>query len=169
MLLGGRSHSAYGLWREHSRIFGATWVVDLRRVADAVTRLERHGLVRAGAMPVSRATSGTRRACSATPAGRQRQVEWLRAVPGDAGIEEIRVRGLLAVTSGDRRLLDAFLASGFAFVERRMNDGVGDGADFAERASVAFGREVAPAVARWLDVLAREAPKAAKGSKAANG
>jgi DNA-binding PadR family transcriptional regulator len=163
VLLGARSRSAYELWQDHSRIFAGMWPVDIRRVMDAVVRLERAGLVRVDSVTPSRQTSSNRRACHLTPTGRRRQAEWLCALAPDLPAEEMYIRGMLAVDAADPVTFEAFLAAGLAGVEQRRRDlDPGDGGDLVARATIAFDREITVALARWLRALGRYRKAAAR-------
>jgi DNA-binding PadR family transcriptional regulator len=159
VLLGGRSRSAYDLWHEHTRIFRTTWRVDIRRVMDAVAKLERSGLVHVEPATRARQTSGNRRACQLTAAGRRRQVEWLCGVTPDFGVEDMYIRGMLAVDAADPDTFEAFRTTSLTCVEKRIrNLGPTDTVDLVAGATAAFDREVTRALRRWLRALPRHRP-----------
>jgi DNA-binding PadR family transcriptional regulator len=154
VLLGGRPSSAYEVWQQHTRIFAASWPVDIRRVMTAVAHLERSGLLRIEPPPRARHTSGSRRTCQLTPAGRRRQEEWLCAVTPDLGIDDIYIRGMLAVDAADPAAFDAFLACSLASTRQRMTRlGTPEDGGAAELAKSAFDREMTRALALWLHFL----------------
>jgi DNA-binding PadR family transcriptional regulator len=159
VLLGDRSRSAFEVWQEHSRIFAGTWRVDIRRVMDAVVKLERSGLVHVEPATRARQTSGNRRACQVTPAGRRRQAEWLCGVTPDLAIEDMYIRGMLAVDAADPATFETFRATSLTCVEKRIKDlGPAKATDLVVGATVAFDREVTRALARWLRALPRHRP-----------
>src|SRR6185295_5239390 len=154
VLLGGHPRSAYDLWHDHARIFSASRPVDIRRVMDAVARLERAGLIHVGTPAGGRQTSGSRRICELTPAGRRRQAEWLCDVTPDIGIDDLYIRGMLAVDAADPVTFEAFRAAGLDCCEKRIKGlGPPGAVDLVAGATVAFDREVARALVRWLRAL----------------
>lgn len=154
VLLNNRSRSAYDLWHDHTRIFAGTWRVDIRRVMDAVAKLEKSGLVHLEPAARARQTSGNRRACRITEAGRHRQAEWLCDVTPDVGIDDIHIRGVLALDAADTATFEQFRRTSLSSVEKRIKDlGPTDAVDLVAGANVAFDREVFRALARWLRAL----------------
>ncbi|GGM40371.1 hypothetical protein GCM10007977_047200 [Dactylosporangium sucinum] len=154
VLLGRGPSSAYELWHEHARVLGTARRVDIGRVMAAVSRLERGGLVRVEAPQEVRTGSGNRRPCELTPAGRRRQAAWLCAVTADTDVEDMYVRGMLAVVSADDETFAAFVEHALAATRlriSRLNRTAAEGP--ADRAGVAFDQEVARALALWLNQL----------------
>lgn len=154
-LLGGRDSSAWELRQRHDEIFGSARRMDIVRVMAAVTRLERSGFLRVDAAVPARMASGNRRTCSLTAAGRQRQRAWLCDLPPDVSIEDVYVRGMLAVEAADEATFDTFVRNGLAVTRARML-ALGDdaaGGEAVTRAKAAFERETVRALAMWLHQL----------------
>ncbi|MFF5228214.1 hypothetical protein [Dactylosporangium sp. NPDC000521] len=165
-LLGGRDSSAWELMRRHDEIFGSAQRMDIVRVMASVTRLERGGFLRVDAAVPARMASSNRRTCSLTAAGRQRQRTWLCALPPDVSIEDVYVRGMLAVESADEATFDMFIRSGLAVTRARMHALADDvaGAAAVTRAKAAFERETVRALALWLHQLPdHRLPRSAAG------
>jgi DNA-binding PadR family transcriptional regulator len=153
-LLAPGPSSAYELWQQHTAIFGDTRRVDLSRVMNSVTRLERAGLLRVEVPDAARKGSGSRLACWLTAAGRARQAAWLCEVGPDTSADDLYVRGLLAVEAADPATFDTFLASSLAATRTRISRlAAADDLDAARRARTAFDQEVARALALWLNQL----------------
>ncbi|MEU0555727.1 PadR family transcriptional regulator [Dactylosporangium sp. NPDC006015] len=165
-LLGGRDSSAWELMRRHDEIFGSARRMDIVRVMASVTRLERAGFLRVDTAVPARMASSNRRTCSLTAAGRQRQRTWLCALPPDVSIEDVYVRGMLAVESADEATFDMFIRSGLAVTRARMHALADDvaGAAAVTRAKAAFERETVRALALWLHQLPdHRLPRSAAG------
>ncbi|MEV4133147.1 PadR family transcriptional regulator [Dactylosporangium sp. NPDC049742] len=165
-LLGGRDSSAWELMRRHDEIFGSARRMDIVRVMASVTRLERAGFLRVDTAVPARMASSNRRTCSLTAAGRQRQRTWLCALPPDVSIEDVYVRGMLAVESADEATFDMFIRSGLAVTRARMHALADDvaGAAAVTRAKAAFERETVRALALWLHQLPdHRMPRSAAG------
>ncbi len=154
-LLGGRDSSAWELMQRHDEIFGSAHRMDIVRVMAAVTRLERSGFLRVDAAVPARRASGNRRTCSLTAVGRQRQRAWLCELAEDVSIEDVYVRGMLAVGAADEATFDTFVRNGLTVTRARMLS-LGDdtaGAAAVTRAKAAFERETVRALAMWLHQL----------------
>jgi hypothetical protein len=153
-LLGGHDSSAWELMQRHGEIFGGARL-DIVRVMAAVTRLERAGCLRVDTAVPARMASGNRRTCSLTAAGRARQRAWLCDLPAGAGIEDVYVRGMLAVEAADEATFEAFIRNALAFTRSRMHALADDvaGAGAVTRAKAAFERETVRALALWLHQL----------------
>ncbi|MEU7869980.1 PadR family transcriptional regulator [Dactylosporangium sp. NPDC049140] len=154
VLLAEGPSSAYELWQRHTAVFGEARKVDLSRVMISVNRLERAGLIRIEAPATVRHGSANRLACWLTAEGRRRQAAWLCAVGPDTAVDDLYVRGMLAVDAANPATFDTFLASGLAATRLRISRlaTAGDH-DPALRARAAFDQEVARALALWLNQL----------------
>jgi hypothetical protein len=81
----------------------------------------------------------------------RRQADWLCGVNPDTGIEEMYIRGMLAVDAADPATFEAFRATSLTCVEKRIKDlGPTDTVDLVAGANVAFDREITRALGRWL-------------------
>nr|BFE60395.1 hypothetical protein GCM10020063_049210 [Dactylosporangium thailandense] len=154
VLLAEGPSSAYDLWHRHSAIFGSARRVDLSRVMISVTRLERAGLLRVEAPTTLRHGSGNRLPCWLTAEGRRRQAAWLCAVDPDTDVDDLYVRGMLAVDAANPATFDAFLSNSLTATRTRISRlAAGEDGDPAHRARTAFDQEVARALALWLNQL----------------
>ncbi|GAA2371343.1 hypothetical protein [Dactylosporangium salmoneum] len=154
VLLADGPSSAFELWQRHSDIFGEARRVDLSRVMISVNRLERARLLRIEVPATARLGSGNRLGCWLTAAGRGRQAEWLCAVGPDTDIEDVYVRGLLAVEAADAAAFEGFLAAGLAATRQRMRRlAAAEDTQPAHRARTSYDQEVTRALALWLNQL----------------
>ncbi|MET7418952.1 PadR family transcriptional regulator [Dactylosporangium sp. NPDC005555] len=159
-LLGGRDGSAWELMQRHDELFGGAHRMDIVRVMAAVTRLERAGFLRVDAAVPERMASGNRRTCSLTAAGRQRQRAWLCEFNPDVSVEDVYVRGMLAVQTADEETFETFVRNGLTATRVRMHTLTDDVAG----AKAAFERETVRALALWLHQLPdHRAPRSAAG------
>ncbi|WP_432994192.1 PadR family transcriptional regulator [Dactylosporangium sp. CA-233914] len=153
-LLAAGPSSAYEIWHRHREIFGDTRRVDLSRVMNSVTRLERAGLLRVEAPATAQRGSGNRLSCRLTPAGRARQAAWLCEVGPDMQSEDLYVRGMLAVDAASPATFEEFLSNSLAATRLRITRlTAAGGTDPARRARTAFDQESARALALWLNQL----------------
>ncbi|MET7403347.1 PadR family transcriptional regulator [Dactylosporangium sp. NPDC005572] len=166
VLLGRGPSSAYELWHEHARVLGAARRVDIGRVMTAVNRLERGGLVRVEPPHEVRTGSGNRRPCELTPAGHRRQAAWLCAVTPDTEVEDMYVRGMLAVVAADEETFTAFVEHAMTATRLRIARLDRTATDSpADRAGVAFDQEVARALALWLHQLPQHRAPASRSER----
>jgi hypothetical protein len=152
--------------QRHDEIFGSARRMDIGRVTAAVTRLERSGFLRVDTAVPARMSSGNRRTCSLTAAGRQRQRAWLCDLAPDISIEDVYVRGMLAVETADEATFELFVRNGLAVTRARMHAHADDTAGSATvtRVKDAFERETARALALWLHQLPdHRMPRSAAG------
>ncbi|WP_433043202.1 hypothetical protein [Dactylosporangium sp. CS-033363] len=154
VLLAEGPSSAYDLWHRHTAIFGASRRVDLSRIMISVGRLERARLLRVEAPTTLRHGSGNRLSCWLTAEGRRRQADWLCAVGPDTAVDDLYIRGMLAVDAANPATFDTFLANSLAATRLRISRLAATvDADPAQRARLAFDQEVARALALWLNQL----------------
>lgn len=155
VLLGERPYSAQDLRQRHATLFGDGQAVDLGRVTAALNRLERSGHLRIEAAAPARRRHRNRRTYVLTVAGQHRQRSWLTEIPAGAGVEDVQLRGMLAVEVADPSTFDAFLGNSLDVVRRHQREIAADGAGHppAVRARLAYAHELSRALVLWLHQL----------------